>query len=93
MKRRRHSFLLSIIVVMFVFFCVMTIIKLEIEINKQTDTNEALSEEIENLKYDNDELRNDLEAPKDDEYYEKKAREKLNRRLPEEIIFYNDLQN
>ena len=32
MKRTKHSFLLSIIVSMFVFFCVMSIVKLQIEI-------------------------------------------------------------
>ena len=78
---------------MFVFLCVMTIVKLQIEINKQSAKNEAQRAENEALRYEIDQYNNDLASPKDEEYYEKKAREKLNLRLPEEIIFYNDLIN
>ena len=93
MKRTKHSFLFSIIVTMFVFFCIMSIVKLQIEVNSQTAENQALKEENEHIKYEIDQYNNDLETPKDKEYYEEKAREKLNLRLPEEIIFYNDLIN
>ena len=93
MKRSRHSLLFNMIVVLFVFFCAMTIIKLQIEINAQSAKNDAQRLENEQLKYEIDEYKNDLATPKDDDYYEKKAREKLNLRLPEEIIFYNDLIN
>jgi len=71
----------------------MSIVKLQIEINKQTSSNEAQREENEHIRYEIDRYQNDLASPKDDEYYEEKAREKLNLRLPEEIIFYNDLIN
>lgn len=93
MKRTKHSFLFSIIVTMFVFFCIMSIVKLQIEVNSQTAENQSLKEENEHIKYEIDQYNNDLETPKDKEYYEEKAREKLNLRLPEEIIFYNDLIN
>ncbi len=93
MKRTKHSFLFSIIVTMFVFFCIMSIIKLQIEVNSQNAQNQDLREEIDHLNYEIDQYGNDLENPKDREYYEEKAREKLNLRLPEEIIFYNDLIN
>ena len=93
MKRTKHSFLFSIIVTMFVFFCIMSIVKLQIEVNSQTADNQSLKEENEHIKYEIDQYNNDLETPKDKEYYEEKAREKLNLRLPEEIIFYNDLIN
>ena len=93
MKKTRSGFLFKLIVTMFIFFCAMTIIKLSIEINKQTAANISLQNDIDDLQYEIDELNNDLNTPKDDEYYEEKAREKLNLRLPEEIIFYNDLIN
>ena len=93
MRRTKHSFLFSVIVTMFVFLCVMSIVKLQIEINTQSSRNVALNEEIEHLKYEIDQFNNELSMPKDDEYYQEKAREKLNLRLPEEIIFYNDLIN
>ena len=91
MRKTKHSFLLSVIVTMFVFFCVMSIVKLQIEINTQSSKNSALSSEIDHLRYEIDQYNNELSMPKDDEYYQEKAREKLNLRLPEEIIFYNDL--
>ena len=93
MKRTKHSFLFSIIVTMFVFFCIMSIVKLQIEVNSQNAQNQSLKEENEHIKYEIDQYNNDLETPKDREYYEEKARDKLNLRLPEEIIFYNDLIN
>ena len=93
MKKKKHSFIFNIIVTMFIFFCVMSIVKLEIEINKQSSQNQQLTEEIKKLEYEIDEYKNDLTVEKNDEYYEQKAREKLNLRLPEEIIFYNDLIN
>ncbi len=93
MKRTKHSFLFSIIVTMFVFFCIMSIVKLQIEVNSQTAQNQSLKEENEHIRYEIDQYQNDLDTPKDKEYYEEKAREKLNLRLPEEIIFYNDLIN
>ena len=93
MKRTKHSFLFTVIVTMFVFFCVMSIVKLQIEINTQSAANQNLREENDHLKYEIDQFNNDLSAEKDDDYYEEKAREKLNLRLPEEIIFYNDLIN
>ena len=93
MKKTRHSLLFNVIVVLFVFFCAMTIIKLQIEINAQGAKNNAQRAENEELRYEIDGYKDDLASPKDDDYYEKKAREKLNLRLPEEIIFYNDLIN
>lgn len=93
MKKTRHSLLFNIIVVLFVFFCAMTIIKLQIEINAQGARNNAQRQENEEIRYEIDGYKDDLAAPKDQDYYEKKAREKLNLRLPEEIIFYNDLIN
>ena len=93
MKKTRHSLLFNIIVVLFVFFCAMTIIKLQIEINAQGAKNNAQRQENDELRYEIDGYKDDLASPKDEGYYEKKAREKLNLRLPEEIIFYNDLIN
>ena len=93
MKRTKHSFLFTVIVTMFVFFCVMSIVKLQIEINTQTAANRDIQAQNDHLRYEIDQYNNDLSAEKDDEYYEEKAGEKLNLRLPEEIIFYNDLIN
>ena len=39
----------------------------------------------------NERLQTELDAPVDDEYIEKVAKEKLGYRKPAEIIFYNDI--
>lgn len=93
MRRSKHSLIFNIVVTMFVFLCVMSIVKLQIEINRQNVENEAIIKENQQIQYDIDQYKNDLNTPKDEAYYERKAREKLNLRLPEEIIFYNDLIN
>ena len=93
MKRVKHSFIFSSIVVLFILFCLMTIVKLQIEVNRISDQNKALKQDISDIRYQNDEIKNELSKEKDEDYYIEKGREKLNLRLPEEIIFYNDLIN
>lgn len=83
----------NIVVVLFVFFCALSSIKMIIEINRMNDEKEQLIPEIEAIKDENAQYQDILNTPMDQEYYEEKAREKLNLRLPEEIIFYNDLIN
>ena len=51
---------------------------------------EKLQEEILILKDDIEELQQLLAAEKNDEYYARVARNKLNYHFPNEIIFYND---
>ncbi len=93
MRRKRHSMIANVFLALLVVFSVITVVKLEVESNRQSAKNRALKEEIASLEYEIDSYKNDLDSPKDDEYYEEKARDKLNLRLPEEIIFYNDLIN
>ena len=89
----KGRFIITTLMVLFVFLCAFSIVKMQFEINRLENEkieimarNEEISDEI-------DRLNNSLEKPKDDAYYESKAREKLNLRLPEEVIFYNDLIN
>ena len=89
----KGRFIVTTLMVLFVFLCAFSIVKMQFEINRLENEkieimarNEEISDEI-------DRLNNSLEKPKDDAYYESKAREKLNLRLPEEVIFYNDLIN
>ena len=87
------STFLKIAIAAFFCFCVFTVVKLQIEYNelKQEsamleDTNAQLEELIAKLK-------NDLSSPVDEEYIIKTAKDKLNLRLPEEIVFYNDMSD
>lgn len=74
-------------------FCVVTILSLQLEYNRMKTERDALSAQIAEAQQKVDELQNALDTPFDDEYVIKIAREKLNYRLPEEIVFYNDLNN
>lgn len=93
MKRVSQSFLFKIVVIMFIFFCVLTVVKLQIEINEISYQKEEILLQNEKIQDQIDEINSNLSEPKDQAYYEDMARDKLNLRLPEEIIFYNDLIN
>jgi len=91
--KKRTGFIFNVVVVLFAFFCALSVIKMQIEINRLKAEEELLIPEIQTIKDENDKYNNILNTPMDQDYYEEKAREKLNLRLPEEIIFYNDLIN
>ncbi|MBE6606458.1 MAG: hypothetical protein E7635_05435 [Ruminococcaceae bacterium] len=75
-----------------VVFCVVRIVSYQIEYSSLRAQQADIQEKIEYYTERVDELENKLEAPFDDEYIIKVAKEKLNYCLPEEIIFYNDLE-
>lgn len=75
-----------------VVFCVVRIVSYQIEYSNLKAQQADIQEKIEYYTERVDELENKLEAPFDDEYIIKVAKEKLNYCLPEEIIFYNDLE-
>lgn len=75
-----------------VVFCIVRIVSYQIEYTNLKSQQEDIQEKIDYYTERVDELENKLEAPFDDEYIIKVAKEKLNYCLPEEIIFYNDLE-
>lgn len=76
---------------MFIVFCTVTIIKMQFEFNSLKEDKAKVEEQIKTYELKIDELQARLEEDFDTEYIMRIAREKLNFRLPEEIIFYNDL--
>lgn len=84
---------MPIILALIVCFCAFFIVKMQIETNRLENEKYELERENEEIRDEIDLLNKTLDEPKDEEYYESKAREKLNLRLPEEVIFYNDLIN
>ncbi len=76
---------------MFIVFCTVTIIKMQFEFNSLKEDKAEVEEQIKAYELKIDELEARLEEDFDTEYIMRIAREKLNFRLPEEIIFYNDL--
>lgn len=76
---------------MFIVFCTVTIVKMQFEFNSLKEDKAEVEEQIKAYELKIDELQARLEEDFDTEYIMRIAREKLNFRLPEEIIFYNDL--
>lgn len=89
----KGRFIITTLMVLFVFLCAFSIVKMQFEINRLENEKVEIMARNEEISDEIDRLNNSLEKPKDDAYYESKAREKLNLRLPEEVIFYNDLIN
>lgn len=90
MKRKSNIFIKAATFV-FIVFCTVTIVKMQFEFNNLKDDKAKVEEQIKNYELKIDELQARLEEDFDTEYIMRIAREKLNFRLPEEVIFYNDL--
>ncbi len=76
---------------MFVVFCTVTIIRMQFEFNELKENKEQVEEQIKNYQLKIDELEAQLDEQFNTDYIMRVARDKLNYRLPDEIIFYNDL--
>lgn len=74
-------------------FCIVEIVGFRIEYSTQKAQQADIQDKIDYYTERVDELSNKLEAPFDGDYIIKVAKEKLNYCLPEEIIFYNDLEH
>ena len=76
-----------------ILFLAITAVKIQLEINELQEKKIALNEQIDDYVFSIDKIQNDLNTPVDEDYIIRIAKEKLNLRLPEEIIFYNNLAN
>ncbi len=94
MKKSVHKMTLpfKVFLTVAVVFCVVGIVSSQVEYSDLKNEQAKVKEKIEYYTERVDELENKLEAPFDEEYIVKVAKEKLNFCLPEEIIFYNDLE-
>ncbi len=90
MKNRSNIFVKAAAVV-FIVFCAVTIIQMQFEFNSLKEDKAKVEEQIKAYELKIDELQSRLDEEFDTEYIMRIAREKLNYRLPDEIIYYNDL--
>lgn len=74
-------------------FCIITLFSANAEKQELLEKRDALLEQIEETKEEILSMENDLSKPYDDDYVIRVAREKLNMRLPEEIVFVTDFTN
>ncbi len=91
MHRFKNSGFLRVIIFAMMIVGVVSIVKLQLEYNSLQVRRDALLAEIQNTGERMEMLQSSLDMPFDDEYIIKIAREKLNLRLPEEIVYYNNL--
>ena len=90
-ERLKLNVFVRIALVLTIVFLAVAAIKIQLEINELKEKKDTLEERKENYVFSIDKIQNDLNTPVDDDYIIRVAKEKLNLRLPEEIIFYNDL--
>ena len=83
----------KIAVFSFAVFAVIVLAGARFQINEKRAEIELKQSQNEKLKDEKEALENELAGIGDEDYIVGVAKEKLNLRLPEEIIFYNDLYN
>ena len=87
----RSNIFVKIGLTIVIVVCLITILKLQLQFNKLNDEKKILQTQVNEYREDIEELKAELERPFDDEYVIRVAREKLGYHLPDEIIYYNDL--
>ena len=87
----RSNIFVKIGITVVIVVCVITILRLQIQFNKLNDEKKLLQDQVLDYQEDIEELKAEIERPFDDEYVIRVAREKLGYHLPDEIIYYNDL--
>lgn len=90
MKSLTGNIALKLAVLIFAIFCAATIVRLQLKNNSIKDDVVELEKQIQAEEEINNELKNKIDEPFDEDYIIEIAKDKLNLRLPEEVIFYND---
>ncbi len=90
-KKKNTSFFVKLAVFAFAVFAVITVVQLQLELNEKIEERDRLRAEVDELEDKKDELEANVGSQADQEYIIDIAKSKLNLRMPEEIIFYNDL--
>ncbi len=87
-----ENIVFKIAVGLFAVLCIISIFSFNAEKQELIAQKEALEAQIDAVEEDILAMENDLSKPYDDEYIIRVAREKLNMRLPEEIVFITDFK-
>ncbi len=85
-----ENLVFKVAVGLFAVLCIISIFSFNAEKQELLAQKEALEAEIEAVEEEILAMENDLSKPYDDDYIIRIAREKLNMRLPEEIVFITD---
>jgi len=77
--------------IVIIVVCIFTIVRLQIRFNELNESRKQLLREKEEYAEIIEQKSEELEKEYDDEYIIRIAREQLGYHLPDEIIYYNDL--
>ena len=91
MTHKNSNFFVKLTVAVFVIFSVITIFRMQMQLNTLKQTKETAMKQLNAYSLRVEELQERLETPLDRDYIIRIARDKMGYALPNEIIFYNDL--
>ncbi len=93
MKKNETGVFVRIAIFVFAVFAVITIVQLQLQYNSYKEQRDELQEEVNALIDEKEHLENEKASIGDEDHVIDVAKDKLNLRLPEEIIFYNDIND
>ena len=85
------SVIIKIAIAILFIALIITAIKLVLDYNSLVTKRDALQAQVEKEKLELEKLVDEANRDFDEEYIKKIAREELGYRMPDEIIYYNDL--
>lgn len=91
MNRKKTSVFVKAAILAFAVFAVISVVELQFQYNDYKAERDLLRADVSALEQEVEQLQNQLDTPIDEDYIVEVAEDKLSLRLPEEIIFYNDL--
>ncbi len=91
MQNLKNNLLFKLALCALAVCCVVMIVSLQLQYNRLKQQKDILAAEITEAEARIEAVQDMLDMPFDHDYVIRIAREKLNLRLPEEIVFYNDL--
>lgn len=92
-KIKRGNRLSRVVIVFIIVLLIFSAFKLQMDLNGLKNQKEDLSKQLKTTKYEVDRLKSELNRVTDDDYIAEVARNKLNYRDPNELVFYNDLSD
>ena len=89
---KSSNIFLKLLVLVFVVFCGVTIIKMQFEFNELKEQKNKVEQEIKGYEMKIDELQSQLDEQFNRDYIMRLATDKLNLHRQGEIIFYNNIK-
>ena len=90
-SRQQTNFFIKVIMLAIVGVVIVAIVDMQVKMNKLANQRKELQVEIDRASDRVEEIKVKLKTPFDEDYMERLAREKLNYRNPNDIVFTNDI--